>query len=94
MDQDNAIDEIETSHVVKDFAYGGNERERSAWKFCNNFNIFRSEVVFFVKIFVIFSLITLRKIKLIFSSSNFEEISVWISILSGLDVYLIHNHKL
>ena len=30
MDQDNAIDEIDSSHVVQDFVYDSNESERSS----------------------------------------------------------------
>ena len=94
MDQDNAIDEIDSSHVVKDFEYDSNESERSAWKFCNNINLPRSEVVFFVQMFVIFSLMTLCIIKLAFSSSTCEETSVWISILSSLVGYILPNPRL
>ena len=94
MDQDNAIDEIDSSHVVQDFVYDSNESERSSWKFCNNINLPRSEVVFFVQMFVIFSLMTLCIIKLAFSSSNCEETSVWISILSSLVGYILPNPRL
>ena len=94
MDQDNAIDEIDSSHVVKDFVYDSNESERKAWKFCNNINLPRSEVVFFVQMFVIFSLITLCIIKLAFSSSTWEETSVWISIMSSLVGYILPNPRL
>ena len=76
MDEDNAIDEIDSSHVVQDFVYDSNESERSSWKFCNNINLSRSEVVFFVQMFIIFSLMTLCIIKLAFSSSTCEETSV------------------
>ena len=44
----------------------------------------RSEVVYFVQMFVIFSLMTRCIIKLAFSSSTCEEIFEWISILSSL----------
>ena len=75
MDHDIAIEEIDSSHVIKDFKYNSNESERSAWKFCNNINLPRSEVVDFVQMFVIFSLMTLCIIKLDFSSSTCEETS-------------------
>ena len=94
MDQDNAIDEIDSSHVVQDFVYDSNESKRSSWKFCNNINLPRSEVVFFVQMFVIFSLMTLCIIKLAFSSSTCEETSVWISILSSLVGYILPNPRL
>ena len=94
MDQDNAIDEIDSSHVVQDFVYDSNESERSSWKFCNNINLPRSEVVFFVQMFFIFSLMTLCIIKLAFSSSTCEETSVWISILSSLVGYILPNPRL
>ena len=94
MDQDNAIDEIDSSHVVQDFVYDSNESEISSWKFCNNINLPRSEVVFFVQMFVIFSLMTLCVIKLAFSSSTCEETSVWISILSSLVGYILPNPRL
>ena len=76
MDQDNAIDEIDSSHVAKDYICDSNERERSTWKFCININLPRSEVAFFVQIFVFFVLMTLCIIKLAFSSSTCEETSV------------------
>ena len=94
MDQDNAIDEIDSSHVVQDFVYDSNESERRSWKFCNIINLPRSEVVFFVQMFVIFSLMTLCIIKLVFSSSACEETSVWISILSSLVGYILPNPRL
>ena len=94
MDQDNAIDEIDSSHVVKHFVYDSNESERSAWKFCNNINLPRSEVVFFVQMMVMFSLMTLCIIKLAFSSSTCKETSVWISILSSLVDYILPNPRL
>ena len=94
MDQDNAIDEFESSHVYKDFVYDSNESDRSARKFCNNFNQPRSEVVFFVQMFVICSLTTLCIIKLAFSSSTCEKTSVWISLLSSLAGYILPNPRL
>ena len=94
MDQDNAIVEIDSSHVVQDFVYDSNESERSSWKFCNNINLPRSEVVFFVQMFVIFWLMTLCIIKLAFSFSTCEETSVWISILSSLVGYILPNPRL
>ena len=94
MDQDNAIDEVDSSHVVQDFVYDSNESERSSWKLCNNITLPRSEVVFFVQMFVIFSPMTLCIIKLAFSSSTCEETSVWISILSSLVGYILPNPRL
>ena len=94
MDQENAIDEIDSSHVVKDFLYDSNESERSAWKFCTNINLPRSEVVFFVQMFVIFSLMTLCIVKLALSSSTCEETSVWICILSSLVGYILPKPRL
>ena len=94
MGQDNAIDEIDSSHVVKDFVYNRNESKRIAWKFCNNINLPRSEVAFFVQMFVIFSPMTLCIIKLAVFSSICEETSVWISILSSLVGYILHYPRL
>ena len=91
MDQDIAFDEIDSSHVVKDFVYNSNEKERSEWRFCNNINLPRSEVLFFVQVFLIFSLMTLCIIKLAFSSSTCEEKSVWIFFLSRLVGYFLSN---
>ena len=76
MDQDYAIDEIDSSHIVKYFAYDSNESERIAWKFSDNINLPRSEVAFFVQVFVFFSPTTFCIIKLAFSSSTCEETSV------------------
>ena len=94
MDPDNAIDEIDSSHVVKDFVYDSNESKRSAWKFCNNINLPQSEAVLFVQMFVILSLMTLCIIKLVFSSFTCEETSVWITVLSSPVGYILPNLRL
>ena len=94
MIQDSAIEEIDSSHVVEEFIYDSNESERSAWKFGNDINLPRSEVVFVVQMFIIFSLTKLCIIKLAFSSSTCEETSVWISLLSSLVGYILPNPRL
>ena len=91
MDQDNAIDEIDSSYGAKDFVYDSNEREISAGKFFNIIDLPQSEVMFFVQLFLIFSLMTLCIIKLAFSSSACEETSLWVSILSSLVGYILPN---
>ena len=74
MDQNNANDEIDSSQVT-DFLYDSNESKGSVWKIYNNINLPQSEVVFFVQMFVIFSLMLHCIIKLAFSSSTCEETS-------------------
>ena len=65
---------------------------KSSWKLCNQTTL--PEVVFFVQMFVILLLISLCIVKLTVLKPNFEETSVWISILSSLVGYILPNPRL
>ena len=67
---------------------------KSSWKFCNQTTLQGSEVVFFVKMFVMLLLILLCIVKLTVLKPNFEETSVWLSILSSLVGYILPNPRL
>ena len=67
---------------------------KSTWKFCNQITLPRSDVVFFVQMFVILMLIVLCIVKLTVLKPTCEEISVWISILSSLVGYILPNPQL
>ena len=67
---------------------------KSSWKFCNQTTLPRSEVVFFVQMFVILLLISLCIVKLSVLNPKCEETSVWISILSSFVGYILPNPRL
>ena len=76
------VDQVDA--VVEENYFKKENSSKSSWKFCNQTTLPRSEVVFFVQMFVILQLISLRVVKLTVLKPNCEETSVWISILSSL----------
>ena len=80
--------------VVEESFFENESSSKSSWKFCNQTTLPRSEVVFFVQMFVILLLISLCIVKLTILKPNCEEISVWISILSSLVGYILPNPRL
>ena len=80
--------------VVEESFFEKESSSKPLWKFCNQTSLPRSEVVFFVQIFVILLLIFLCIVKLTILKPNCEETSVWISILSSLVVCILPNPRL
>ena len=79
--------------VVEESFFKKESSSESSWKFCNHTTLPRSEVVFFVQMFVIL-LISLCIFKLTVLKPSCEETSVWISILSSLVGYNLPNPRL
>ena len=67
--------------VVEESFFEKESSSKSSWKFCNQTTLPRSEVLFFIQMFVIFLLISHCIVKLTILKPNGEETSVWISIL-------------
>ena len=86
------VDQVEA--VVEENYFEKESSSKSSWKFCNQTTLPRSEVVFFVQMFVILLLISLCIVKLTVLKSNCEETLVWISILSSLVGYILPNPRL
>ena len=80
--------------VVEESFFEKESSSKSSWKFCNQTTLPRSEVVFFVQMFVILLLISLCIVKLTILKPHREETSVWISILSSLVGYILPNPRL
>ena len=75
------VDQVDA--VVEENYFEKESSSKSSLKFCNQKNLPRSEVVFFVQIFVMLILISLCIVKLTVLKPNCEENSVWISIMSS-----------
>ena len=86
------VDQVDA--VVEESYFERESSSKLSWKLCNQTNLPRSEVVFFVQMFFILLLISLCIVKLTVLKPNFEETSVWISILSGLVGYILPNPRL
>ena len=86
------VDKVDA--VVEDNYFEKESSSKSSWKFCNQTTLPRSEVVFFVQMFVILLLISLCIVKLTVLKPNCEETSVWIFILSSLFGYILPNPRL
>ena len=80
--------------VVEENYFEKESGSKSSWKFCNQTMLPRSEVVFFVQMFIILLLILLCIVKLTVINANSEETSVWISILSSLVGYILPTPRL
>ena len=85
------VDQVDA--VVEESFFEKECSSKSSWKICNQTTLPRSEVLFFVQIFVILLLIPLCIVKLTILKPNCEETSVWISILSSLVGYLLPNPR-
>ena len=88
------MEQVTVDQVVQEALFEKESSGRSNWKFCNQITLPRSEVVVFVQMFVILLLIVLCFEKLTVLKPNFEETSVWISILSSLIGYILPNPRL
>ena len=88
------MDEFKVDQIDKLSDLEKESSNKSSWKFCNEITLPRSEVVFFVQMFVILILITLCIIKLTVLKPTCEETSVWISFLSSLVGYILPNPRL
>ena len=86
------VDQVEA--VVEENYFEKESSSKSSWKFFNQTTLPRSEVVFFVQMFVILLLKSLCIVTLTVSKPNCEETSVWISILSSLVGYILPNPRL
>ena len=75
------VDQVDA--VVEENYFEKESSSKSSWRFCSQTTLPRSEVVFFVQMFVILLLISLCIVKLTETvlKPNCEETSVWISIL-------------
>ena len=80
--------------VVEDSIFENESSSKSSWKFCNQTTLQRSEVVFFVQMFVILLPISLYFVKITVLKPNSEETSVWISMRSSLVGYILPNPRL
>ena len=88
------MDEFKVDQIDKLSDLEKESSNKSSWKFCNEITLPRSEVMFFVQMFVILILITLCIIKLTVLKPTCEETSVWFSILSSLVGYILPNPRL
>ena len=86
------VDQVDA--VVEENFFEKESSSKSSWKFCNQTTLTRSEVVFFVQMFVILLLISLSIVKLTLLKTNCKETSVWISILSSIVGYILPNPRL
>ena len=86
------VDQVDA--VVEENYFEKESSSKSSWKFCNQTTLPRSEVVFFLQMFVILLLISHCIVKLTVLKPNCEETSVWIFILSSLVGYLLPNPRL
>ena len=80
--------------VVEENYFEKDSSSKSSGKFCNQTTLPRSEVVFFVQMFVILLLISLCIVKLTVLKPNCEKASVWISIVSSLVGYILPNPRI
>ena len=87
------MEQVTVDQVVQETLFEKQSSGKSTWKFCNQITLPRSEVVFFVQMFVIL-LIVLCIVKLTVLKPTCEETSVWISILSSLVGYILPNPRL
>lgn len=78
---------------LDNFVYDKNKKERAPWKFCCT-TIPRSEVVFFVQVFVILILLLFCVYKLGCGKLSCEENAVWVSLLSSVVGYILPNPSL
>ena len=88
------MEQVTVDQVVQETFFEKQSSGKSTWKFCNQITLPRSEVVFFVQMFVILMLIVLCIVKLTVLKPTCEETSVWISILSSLVGYILPNPRL
>ena len=86
--------QVTVDQVVQETLFEKESSGKSNWKLCNQITLPRSEVVFFVQMFVILLLIVLCIVKLTVLKPNCKETSVWISILSSLVEYILPNPRL
>ena len=88
------MEQVTVDQVVQETLFEKQSSEKSTRKFCNQITLPRSEVVFFVEMFVILMLIVLCIVKLTVPKPTCEETSVWISILSSLVGFILPNPRL
>ena len=88
------MEQVTVDQVVQETLFEKQSSGKSTWKFCNQITLPRSEVVFFVQMFVILMRIVLCIVKLTVLKPTCEETSVWISILSSLVGYILPNPRL
>ena len=88
----NQRDEVDTG--ISNLAFDVNNKDRPPWRCCSNSTVPRSEVIFFVQVSFIVSMIILCFSMLFLLSENFEEKSIWIALLSILVGYILPNPKL
>ena len=88
------MEQVTVDQVVQETLFEKESSGKSNWNFSNQITLPRSEVVFFVQMFVILLLIVLCIVKLTVLKPNCEETSVWISILSSLVEYILPNPRL
>ena len=86
------VDQVDA--VVEENYFEKESSSKSSWKFCNQTTLPRSEVVYFVQMFVILLLISLCIVKLTVLKPNCEATSFWIYILSSLVGYILPNPRL
>ena len=86
------VDQVDA--VVEESFFEKESSSKSSLKFCNQTTLPRSEIVFFVQMFVILLLISLCIVKLTILKPNCEENSVCISFLSSSVGYILPNPRL
>ena len=88
-----AEDQLDTGGAINDLVFDDNHHERRSWRFCNS-TIPRSEVAYFIQVFIIIFLIIVSLIKLVFFQLECEESTFWFSLLSCTVGYALPNPKL
>ena len=78
------MEQVTVDQVVQENLFKKEASGKFSWKFCNQIKSPRSQVVYFVQIFVILMLIILRIVKMAVVKPTCEETSAWISTLSSL----------
>ena len=88
------MEQVTVDQVVQGTPFEKESSRKCNWKFCNQITLPRSEVVFFVQMFVILMLIVLCIVKLTVLKPTCEKTSVWISILWSLVGYTFTDPRL
>lgn len=78
---------------IHDIVFDDENHERRSWKFCNNFTLPRSEVVFFIQITIVIVMIAFSCVALLLSK-NCEDKTIYTAILSATIGFVIPNPKL
>ena len=87
------MEQVTVDQVMQETLFEKQSSGKFTLNFCNQKTLPRSEVVFFVQMFVILMLIVLCIVMLTVLKPTCEETSVWISIFSSLVGYILPNPR-